>query len=182
MNENANNLTRAPGCPQGGRPMETVHKPRSFFDHAQAASKKRRFTQRRSFIPDFPFSWLRSVHEQADRHRRSACHGRYCRAGYPPLPLRCGLRGAFRSLPDCPGSRPQMKVMNETLFKVKGNFSCTYALRGEFEALHNDFSFQDHSHDSSLLYWRMGIRARRDKSSGLAHEVGHPVIPFESIV
>ena len=36
----------------------------------------------------------------------------------------------------------EMKVVNETIFEVKGNFSCTYALRGEFEALHNDSPFK----------------------------------------
>ena len=59
---------------------------------------------------------------------------------------------AFEELADrCQIARAaalEMKVVNETIFKVKRNFSCTYALRGEFEALHNDFSFQDHTHDS----------------------------------
>ena len=79
-----------------------------------------------------------------------------CAAAFEELSDRCQIARA---------AALKMKVVDETIFKVKGNFSCTYALRGEFEALHNDFSFQDHSHDSSLLYWRMGIRARKRKPS-----------------
>lgn len=86
-----------------------------------------------------------------------------CAAAFEELANRCQIARA---------AALEMKVVNETIFKVKGNFSCTYALRGEFEALHNDFSFQDHSHDSSLLYWRMGIRARK----GSRVNIGKPVI------
>ena len=85
-----------------------------------------------------------------------------CAAAFEELSDRCQIARA---------AALKMKVMNEPIFKVKGNFSCTYALRGEFEALHNDFSFQDHSHDSSLLYWRMGIRARK----GSRVNIGKPV-------
>lgn len=86
-----------------------------------------------------------------------------CAAAFEELADRCQIARA---------AALKMKVVNETIFKVKGNFSCTYALRGEFEALHNDFSFQDHSHDSSLLYWRMGIHARK----GSRVNIGKPVI------
>ena len=86
-----------------------------------------------------------------------------CAAAFEELSDRCQIARA---------AALKMKVMNEPIFKVKGNFSCTYALRGEFEALHNDFSFQDHSHDFSLLYWRMGIHARK----GSRVNIGKPVI------
>ena len=60
-------------------------------------------------------------------------------AAFEELADRCQIAGT---------AALEMKVVNETLFKVESNFSCTYALRGKFEALHNDFSFQDHTHDS----------------------------------
>lgn len=90
-----------------------------------------------------------------------------CAAAFEELSDRCQIARA---------AALKMKVVNETIFQVKGNFSCAYALRGEFEALHNDFSFQDHSHDFSLLYWRMGIHARK----GRRVNIGKPVIRMTS--
>ena len=56
-----------------------------------------------------------------------------CAAAFEELTDRCQIARA---------AALEMKVVNQTIFQVKGNFSCTYALRGEFKTLHSDFSFR----------------------------------------
>ena len=56
-----------------------------------------------------------------------------CAAAFEELRNRCQIARA---------AALKMKVVNQTIFEVKSNFSCTYALRGEFKTLRSDFSFR----------------------------------------